>query len=75
VLRHNGPEVAGRILGAIGFGAQEEGWLVPTDVQTCVDSDYVLAGAGLLADLDPVAAAGLARRVGSSIHGTVSSGH
>jgi uncharacterized protein (TIGR01319 family) len=74
VLRHNGPEVAGRILGAVGF-AQEEGWLVPTGARTCVDSDYVLAGAGLLADLDPVAAAGLARRVGSAIHGTVSRGH
>jgi hypothetical protein len=67
--------VAGRILGAVGFGAQEEGWLVPTEARTCVDSDYVLAGAGLLADLDPVAAAGLARRVGSGIHGTLSRGH
>ncbi|MDX6294773.1 MAG: hypothetical protein QOH50_3848 [Kribbellaceae bacterium] len=75
VLRHNGPEVAGRILGAVGFRAQEEGWLVPTGARTCVDSDCVLAGAGLLADLEPVAAAGLARRVGSGIHGTVSSGH
>src|SRR3954454_6554705 len=48
VLRHNGPEMARRILGAVGFRAQEEGWLVPTGAQTCVDSDCVLAGAGLL---------------------------
>ncbi len=29
VLRHNGPEVAARILGGVSAGAQEEGWLVP----------------------------------------------
>jgi hypothetical protein len=71
VLRHNGPEVAARILGGISLGAQEEGWLVPTSPRTCVDSDYVLAGVGLLADLDPVAAEGLA----AQIHGTVGAGH
>ncbi|MEU4394776.1 glutamate mutase L [Kribbella sp. NPDC023855] len=71
VLRHNGPEVAARILGGISLGAQEEGWLVPTSPRTCVDSDYVLAGVGLLADLDPVAAEGLA----AQIHGTVDAGH
>jgi uncharacterized protein (TIGR01319 family) len=65
VLRHNGPEVAERILGAVGAGAQEEGWLVPTSARTCVDKDYVLAGVGLLAEVDPVAAEGLARRVGA----------
>ncbi|MBB5837559.1 uncharacterized protein (TIGR01319 family) [Kribbella italica] len=63
VLRHNGPEVAERILGALGAGAQEEGWLVPTTARVCVDKDYVLAGVGLLAEVDPVAAEGLARRV------------
>jgi len=71
VLRHNGPEVAARILGGISAGAQEEGWLVPTAARTCVDSDYVLAGVGLLADLDPTAAQGLA----AHIHGTVGAGH
>ncbi|GAA1548999.1 glutamate mutase L [Kribbella lupini] len=65
VLRHNGAEVAERILGAVGAGAQEEGWLVPTSARTCVDKDYVLAGVGLLAEVDPVAAEGLARRVGA----------
>ncbi|WBQ06869.1 glutamate mutase L [Kribbella sp. CA-293567] len=71
VLRHNGPEVAARILGGISQGAQEEGWLVPEAARTCVDSDYVLAGVGLLAELDPEAAEGLA----AHIHGTVVSGH
>jgi uncharacterized protein (TIGR01319 family) len=67
VLRHNGPEVAERILGAVGARAQEEGWLVPTTARTCVDKDYVLAGVGLLAEVDPVAAEGLARRVGAEV--------
>lgn len=71
VLRHNGPDVAARILGGISAGAQEEGWLVPTAARTCVDSDYVLAGVGLLADLDPTAAEGLA----AHIHGTVGAEH
>jgi uncharacterized protein (TIGR01319 family) len=71
VLRHNGPEVAARILGGVAVGAQEDGWLVPSNARTCVDSDYVLAGVGLLADLDPAAAKGLAAR----IHGTATGGH
>lgn len=75
VLRHNGPELAARVLGAVAAGAQEEGWLVPSGARTCVDTDYVLAGVGLLADIAPIAAEGLARRVGSKIHGTIRSGH
>ncbi|MDX6263766.1 MAG: hypothetical protein QOH84_5454 [Kribbellaceae bacterium] len=71
VLRHNGPEVAARILGGISVGAQEEGWLVPAAARTCVDSDYVLAGVGLLAELDPKAAEGLA----AQIHGTIEPGN
>ncbi|HEY0619564.1 MAG TPA: glutamate mutase L [Kribbella sp.] len=71
VLRHNGPEVAARILGGVAVAAQEEGWLVPSTARTCVDSDYVLAGVGLLADLDPAAAKGLA----AHIHGTAADGH
>ncbi|GAA1684674.1 methylaspartate mutase accessory protein GlmL [Kribbella yunnanensis] len=71
VLRHNGPEVAARILGSVGANAQEEGWLVPERAQVCVDKDYVLAGVGLLADTDPKAAEGLA----AHIHGTVRTGH
>jgi hypothetical protein len=64
VLRHNPPEVAARILAGIGAGAVEEGWLVPTSAKTCIDDDYVLAGVGLLAEVAPEIAAGLADRVG-----------
>jgi uncharacterized protein (TIGR01319 family) len=71
VLRHNGPDVAARILGSVAANAQEEGWLVPEHAAIAVDQDYVLAGVGLLADINPPAAAGLARR----IHGTVRTGH
>jgi uncharacterized protein (TIGR01319 family) len=71
VLRHNGPEVAARILGSVSSGAQEEGWLVPERAAICVDKDYVLAGVGLLADLEPKAAEGLA----AHIHGTGRTGH
>ncbi|TDU91406.1 uncharacterized protein (TIGR01319 family) [Kribbella voronezhensis] len=75
VLRHNGPDLAARVLGAVAAGAQEEGWLVPSGARTCVDTEYVLAGVGLLADVAPVAAEGLARRVGSNIHGTGTTGN
>ncbi len=75
VLRHNGPELAARVLGAVAAGAQEEGWLVPSGALTCVDTEYVLAGVGLLADVAPIAAEGLARRVGSNIHGTGTTGN
>ncbi|GAA3111135.1 methylaspartate mutase accessory protein GlmL [Kribbella aluminosa] len=71
VLRHNRPEVAARILGAIGTNAQEEGWLVPQRAEVCVDADYVLAAVGLLADDSPKAAEGLA----THIHGTGLLGH
>jgi uncharacterized protein (TIGR01319 family) len=75
VLRHNPPDVAARILGSVAAGAQEEGWLVPSDSPICVDQDYVLAGVGLLAEVNPVAAQGLAGRIGSAVHGTVGTGH
>jgi uncharacterized protein (TIGR01319 family) len=71
VLRHNGPDVAARILGAVGANAQEEGWLVPEHAEVCVDQDYVLAGVGLLAAENPEAAEGLA----AHIHGTTTAGH
>jgi uncharacterized protein (TIGR01319 family) len=63
VLRHSPPEVAARILAGIGAGALEDGWLVPVAARTCVDTDYVLAGVGLLADVAPDAAEGLAAGV------------
>jgi len=71
VLRHNPPEVAARILAAIGTNAQEEGWLVPQRAEVCVDSDYVLAAVGLLAADAPKAAEGLA----AHIHGSGLRGH
>jgi uncharacterized protein (TIGR01319 family) len=71
VLRHNPPEVAARILGSIGTNAQAEGWLVPERAEVCVDTDYVLAAVGLLADDAPKAAEGLA----AHIHGTSRAGH
>ncbi|WP_427889357.1 glutamate mutase L [Kribbella sp. GL6] len=71
VLRHNPPEVAARILGAIGTNAREEGWLVPERAEVCVDADYVLAAVGLLADDAPKAAEGLA----AHIHRTGPAGH
>jgi uncharacterized protein (TIGR01319 family) len=64
VLRHNPPEVAARILAGAGVGALEDGWLVPTSAKTCVDDDYVLAGVGLLAEVTPEVALGLADRIG-----------
>jgi uncharacterized protein (TIGR01319 family) len=63
VLRHNPPEVAARILGAIGTNAQAEGWLVPQRAEVCVDQDYVLAAVGLLADDAPKTAEGLAAHI------------
>ncbi len=60
VLRHNPREVAEQVLRSAETGAREEGWLVPVSAQTCVDTDYVLAGVGLLADVAPDTAAGLA---------------
>lgn len=64
VLRHNnGPEVAERVLAAVTVGAEEEGWLVPAAARVTVDRDYVLAGAGLLADIDPLAATGLVTNI------------
>ncbi|GAA2838775.1 methylaspartate mutase accessory protein GlmL [Kribbella solani] len=71
VLRHNPPEVAARILGSIGTNARAEGWLVPQHAEICIDRDYVLAGVGLLADLAPKAAEGLA----GHIHTTATTGH
>jgi uncharacterized protein (TIGR01319 family) len=69
VLRHNPPEVAGRVLRATATGAVQDGWLVPREPRICVDADYVLAGAGLLADVAPEAAAGLAAHVAARLPG------
>lgn len=66
VLRHASPADASRVLAAaIGEGG-EGGWLVPRDPRRIIDSDYVLAAAGLLAEHHPVAAHRLLARLVTS---------
>jgi len=50
VLRAQGPEVAARVLGSVTEeGGVTAGWQLPRAPRLVVDSDYVLAAAGLLA--------------------------
>jgi hypothetical protein len=57
VLRHGRPGVAERILGSC---VGEDGdWQLPAHARVVVDTDYVLAAAGLLAHEHPEAALGL----------------
>jgi len=56
VLRHGGPDVVRRVLLPATGDAFEGGWQLPRDPRVVVDSDYVLAAAGLLAEEHPVAA-------------------
>jgi uncharacterized protein (TIGR01319 family) len=60
VLRHGRPGVAERVLGASTGAHLEGGWQLPEDPAIVVDSDYVLAAVGLLADETPDAAYRLA---------------
>jgi uncharacterized protein (TIGR01319 family) len=63
VLRHGRPGVADRIFaGSVGDGLQG-GWQLPRRAEVTVDSDYVLAAAGLLAARHPEAARRLVRRL------------
>jgi len=55
VLRHGG---GGEVLAAV-LGDTAGGWAAPTTARQKIDSDYVLAAAGLLAAEHPKAAAGL----------------
>ena len=59
VLRNGRPGVAERVL-AGSTGEVEGGWQLPRAPRVVVDSDYVLAAAGLLADDHPEAAYRLA---------------
>ena len=59
VLRNGRPGVAERVL-AGSTGEVEGGWQLPRAPRVVVDSDYVLAAAGLLADDHPEAASRLA---------------
>jgi uncharacterized protein (TIGR01319 family) len=63
VLRHNAPADAARILGAAVGDHADGGWLVPRAPAVVVDSDYVLAAAGLLANEHPAAAYALVMRL------------
>lgn len=60
VLRHAAPEVAARVLRAALAG--DAGWQLPQGPRVLVDTDYVLAAAGLLAVEHPGTAYHLLRR-------------
>ena len=59
VLRHGGDGIAERVLGP-STGEQAEGWQLPRAPRIVVDTDYVLAAVGLLAEAHPDAARALA---------------
>jgi uncharacterized protein (TIGR01319 family) len=63
VLRHNAPDDVARILGAAVGDHVDGGWLVPRAPAVVVDSEYVLAAAGLLAQQHPAAAYSLVMRL------------
>jgi uncharacterized protein (TIGR01319 family) len=63
VLRHNAPRDAARILAAAVGDRVDGGWLLPRAPAVVVDSDYVLAAAGLLARKHPAAAYALVMRL------------
>ena len=63
VLRNGRPGIADRVLaGSVGADL-EGGWQLPQRARVVVDTDYVLAAAGLLAEHHPVAAYRLVLRV------------
>jgi uncharacterized protein (TIGR01319 family) len=63
VLRHNAPDDVARILRAAVGDHVDGGWLVPRAPAVVVDSEYVLAAAGLLAQQHPTAAYSLLMRL------------
>ena len=63
VFRHGRPGVAARVLAGSTGPDFEDGWQLPREARLVVDSDYVLAAAGLLAERHPVAAYRLVRRL------------
>ena len=62
VLRHSAAAVAARLLGSV-TGEAAIGWQLPRSPRIVVDSDYVLAAAGLLATDHPRAAHALLARL------------
>jgi uncharacterized protein (TIGR01319 family) len=69
VLRHNAPDDVARILGAAVGDHVDGGWLVPREPAVVVDTDYVLAAAGLLAMEHPAAAHSLVMRLRDAARG------
>jgi uncharacterized protein (TIGR01319 family) len=65
VLRHNAPDDVARILASAVGDHVDGGWLVPRAPAVVVDTDYVLAAAGLLARDFPAAAYALLMRLAS----------
>jgi hypothetical protein len=63
VLRHNAPHDVARILAAAVGDKADGGWLMPRAPSAVVDSEYVLAAAGLLAAEHPAAAYALLMRL------------
>ncbi|CUR55156.1 conserved hypothetical protein [metagenome] len=64
VLRNGRAGVAQRVLGSSTGADFEDGWQLPRSPAVVIDSDYVLAAAGLLASVHPDAAYRLTRRLG-----------
>ncbi|MBB5873949.1 hypothetical protein F4553_007383 [Allocatelliglobosispora scoriae] len=60
VLRHSPPDLARAVL-AVALRDTAGGWVLPRDPAIVIDSAYVLAAAGLLAEDHPEAALGLLR--------------
>jgi len=63
VLRHGRPGVAARVLAGSTGADLEGGWQLPEHPRVVVDTDYVLAAAGLLAAPHPEAAYRLVLRL------------
>ncbi|WP_372728685.1 glutamate mutase L [Nocardioides sp.] len=72
VLRHGRPGVAGRVLAGSTGEDLADGWQLPRRPDVVVDTDYVLAAAGLLVDRHPDAAYRLARRLVEDPMGSLS---
>jgi hypothetical protein len=69
VLRNGRPGVADRVLGDSIGQHLEGGWQLPERARVVVDTDYVLAAAGLLAEPHPEAAYRLAMRLVDGVAG------
>jgi uncharacterized protein (TIGR01319 family) len=69
VLRHGRPGVAERVLADSIGDHPEGGWQLPRRPRVVIDTDYVLAAAGLLAAAHPTAAHRLAMRLTHPVAG------